>query len=247
MAGVLIVFSFAASERTATQELPPVVEIFQKMQDHWQPIHDYTVNARIVVNIPGIRMPRMKVKIYFKKPNLYHFEAKGFALLPKEGLGVPPDRLEKWKKNARLIGRDTLNHEPVYHFLVDSRPSEASPFQTHLYVDQKNFLLVRLKTNDSAGNYMQITFHYKKLTPNIWLPNKIISHFEINAMRQDSTAEKFRTKMMNGRTLFKPSFKKGTVYVYLKDYKLNTGLSDAIFNRKSYKTVPALQKNETEK
>ena len=215
------------------QELPPVGEIFQKMQDHWKTIQDYTVTAKIIVDIPGIRMPRMKAKIYFKKPNRYHFETKGFALLPKEGLGVPPARLEKWKKDAQLAGTDTLNGEPVFHLLVEPHHSGTPLFQIHLYVDQKSFILKKLQTQHPTGSTMQIKFHYKKLKPDIWLPNKIISHFEIKATRLDSMAEKFRPKVMNGENIFKSPFKKGTVYVYLKNYKLNTGLSDAIFKKEN--------------
>jgi len=231
--GILLVFSFLVFGKVAAQELPPVSEIFQKMQDHWQAIHDYTADARIVVNIPGVRMPRMKVKIYFKKPNRYHFEAKGLAILPKEGLGVPPDRLEKWKKNARLIGLDTINHKPVYHLLAESRRLKSIPLQTHLYVDQKNFLLIRLKTSDSTGNYMQITFDYKKIASAFWLPVKIISRFEMNTTYPDSATKKLRSRMMNAHSFFTPAFRKGTIYVYLNHYKVNTGLSDALFKPKT--------------
>lgn len=243
----LILLSLAASENALAQELPSTAEIFKKMQEQWQPIRDYTVRAQIIVVSPGIRMPRMKAKIYFKKPNLYHFEAKGFAILPKEGLGVPPDRLKKWEKYARLVGKDTLNRESVYHLLVKSHRQGMPPFQIHLYVDQKTALLKKLQMRHPGGSYMIITFHYKKVTPVSWLPDKIVSNFNIKTTHSDSMAEKFQPKMMQGRSLFGSSFKKGTIYVYLNNYKVNIGLSDAIFKKSTQKTVPALRDNKPKK
>ena len=242
----VILFSAFYSELAIPQNLPSVDEIFQRMEKNWQPIEDYTVNALILVDIPGVRMPKMKAKIYFKKPNHYHFEAKGFAILPKGGLGPDPHQLKKWKKDAQLIDVDSAKQTAFYHLLVEPHHPGIPLFQIHLYVNRKTYLISKIETRHPTGSFMQINFQYKKVKSNIWLPDKIVSIFEIKATVMDSTVEKFQPKMMNGQNIFKAPFKKGKVYVYLKNYKLNTGLDTAIFNKNNKKSTLPFRKNTKE-
>ena len=214
------------------QNQPTVKEIFRKVLKHWDPINDYTVDSQIIVDIPGIRMPKMRVKIYFKKPDKVYLKARGFAIFPKNAMGPDPRRLQKWEKNARFAGMDTLRGHPVYHVIVEANQPGVPLYQVHLYLSTKTFLIEKIKTVYSNRRFMSLKFRYKKLKKTIWVPKEIVASFELRSTKMDSIMNKFQPNRTGGSRIFKMPFKKGTVYIYLKNYKLNTGLKDSIFEKK---------------
>ena len=48
-------------------------------------VKDYTVNARVVAAVPMIKIKEVNAVLYFKQKDKFKIDAKGIAVLPKQG------------------------------------------------------------------------------------------------------------------------------------------------------------------
>src|ERR1035437_4610341 len=75
--------------------------ILNKVKEEFTKVKDYQVDVNIIVDVDFIKVPETKAKIYFKQPDKIHFDAEGFAMLPKDGINFSP--LSFLKKNYTAI------------------------------------------------------------------------------------------------------------------------------------------------
>ena len=80
---------------------------------------------------------------------------------------------------------------------------------------------------------MRVVFEYSLIKDKFWMPKKIISSFKLEETRMDSLVAKFKSPVMGEENIFQKPFKEGTVYIYFKNYRINSGLSDKIFKTKN--------------
>ena len=69
---------------------PSGEQILKNVESARAAVKDYTVMLDIVADVERLKVPPMKAKMYFKYPDKVHFDSKGFALLPREGLALNP-------------------------------------------------------------------------------------------------------------------------------------------------------------
>ena len=62
-------------------------DIFKKVQDNIDKVEDFSANLIVTVDMERIKVPKMDVGLYFKKPDKYSIKSKNFAMIPKEALG----------------------------------------------------------------------------------------------------------------------------------------------------------------
>src|SRR5271157_2218142 len=87
---VLIVLLFCcsipmASGQKKAQESPGSV-ILQNVSRGFERVQDFVATIEANVDMERLRVPKMKATLYFKKPDKVHFDAAGFAMLPREGV-----------------------------------------------------------------------------------------------------------------------------------------------------------------
>ena len=69
--------------------------ILEHLQAKFAEIDNYSVLLSIKTDITQVHVPQMEVMVFFKQPDKLHLQSKGFAMLPREGLLINPNRFRK--------------------------------------------------------------------------------------------------------------------------------------------------------
>jgi hypothetical protein len=200
-------------------------KILENIERTMEGVKDYTATLDIVADIEGVSVPPMKVTMYFKQPDKVHFESEGFALIPREGLAMGPATL---RANFRVdhVGWDTVHGARAYRLTLLPRSERTRARWVQVLVDPEHWTAERIVTKMVDGRSIAATFHYAQVEE-CWLP----SHLDVTfaSAEQDSNElppweEQPQTTSRRRAPL------KGTLRIRYSDYKVNTGLSDQLFD-----------------
>jgi outer membrane lipoprotein-sorting protein len=211
---VVLVASAASAQRLTAKQ------ILAKAGANYDVVKDYVVDARLTVESPQMHVPNMQVKIFYKKPNKLHVDSKdGFAMLPRQGtiVGNPlKDMLSitdlAVARTQKVLGND------CYVVTGTIRKNDRSTEIT-VWIDNKNFLARQISTNPEWGPSISAKLWYVRVAGKYWMPSMTSAQISIPPLPEErvDTARK-----PGGPT---------TVTLKFSDYRVNTGISDAIFEK----------------
>ena len=61
-----------------------------KTTNEYEKVKDFQAQMTVELNMPGIRIPKKTYKVYFKQPNKFKADTKGFGMLPNTGIFTSP-------------------------------------------------------------------------------------------------------------------------------------------------------------
>jgi len=215
-------FVAAASECSVAQPIT-AAQILQKMKQQFDSVKDYTVTLNASVNMERMQIPEMIVTLYFKQPDKIHIEAQNFAMVPKEAIALNPTQLID-KFDATLIGTEGSGAMSVYKLRLISKPEKGKPVrESFIWVDGSRWVVTHFESMPSEVRKITVDLEYVTVDGKYILPSKIAAKMDAQ-QQSDSTAEKMYSPQRLPR--------KGNVTILYSDYKVNTGLSDEIFDKK---------------
>lgn len=198
-------------------------QILSNIEAHFEGIQDYTVTLDVALDMERLKVPKMKATMYFKQPDKVHFQSEGFALLPKEGIAFTPGSLR------RRFTVDSVKAGPGDELTLTMRAkAEQSRLRkAHVVVNTKQWTISRLSFLQFDGRSLSAEFLYARIE-NRWLPSQVVLTFASDSAQTDPTD--LIDKPPGAQ---RPSQvpRKGSVTVRYSDYKLNTGLSDELFEQ----------------
>ncbi|HEY4613724.1 MAG TPA: hypothetical protein VII11_12130 [Bacteroidota bacterium] len=204
-------------------------EILRRVEQQLAPVNDYTVDLEAEVNMDRLRIPKMKATMYFKKPDKVHFEAPGFAMLPREGVALNPTWLRE-RFDATVVGRDTIDGRIVQKLQLAAKDRKTRLRQLFVWIDAERWTVTKFETIPYEGRSLTVTFHHALQESRYWLPDTMSASFGFAAEEPDS---------LPGVYQYKPQLREmvgqqrgGYVKVAYSNYRMNTGLSDELFERK---------------
>ena len=225
---LVLLFSILAFSQSKNPD-----SILDRVKEEFNKIDDYTVDVKIKVDVDFLKMPDREAKIFFKKPDKIHIESEGFAMLPKEGLNFSPLGLLNSKYSSFYVREDTLNGIETSVIKVIPLEGGADVILSTLWVDTKRDLILKVESSRKPQGTFVIDLDYLKTDKGFWLPSSMIFSFSIDrsilprqfnfdADSDDKKAQEDSTKTRTGK-----------VFLGYSNYKINTGLSDEIFENKS--------------
>ena len=204
--------------RDANAILKPVRENFDK-------IRDYTADAHINVNVEMVRIPDKNAIVYYKHPDKFRFKAEGFAMLPKKGANASAMQILNGNYTAIDAGTATLNNETVNVIKVLPLDPSGDVILSTLWIDKQHRVQKLESTTREQGSYT-VDFAYNATNP-FNLPDRIVINFDVEKMNiplgLSMDIENFGKKKDERKST------RGVVTVTYANYKVNTGLSDAVF------------------
>jgi outer membrane lipoprotein-sorting protein len=202
---------------------PSGEQILKNIEANYAGIHDYTVTLDVAVDLERLKVPKMKATMYFKQPDKIHFVSEGFALLPKEGLGFTPGRL-----SARFEVANVEAQEAQYYLTMTLKNDKAKLRKAFFTVNASNWTVTSITTPQFDGREMKAAFSYQRID-GYWLPATLIVTFTSDTTEAES-ADPFA--QMPGAIRSSQLPRRGSIAVRYSDYKINTGLSDEVFEEK---------------
>ncbi len=219
------------AESMVGQRAPTGEQILRNVARGMEQIRDYVVDVEAEVQMERLRVPRMQAKMYFKRPNKMHIESQSFAMLPREGVALDPAFLLE-TYDVALIGTDTLEGQKTYKLQLAAKELATRLRQLHLWVEERNWTILKMETIPYQGRILTVTFRHALQRGGFWLPREMwvefeTPHREAGERRSDTT----RLNSPQWEEIQRP-LRSGTIHVHYTNYRINTGLSDEVFERK---------------
>lgn len=205
-------------------------ELLSRVEQRFQEIKDYTAEALVSVEMERIRIPRRKMKIYFKQPDKFQLESEGFAMMPRAGLGFIPSQIQHDKYDAKLLTLDTIEAHPSYKLqlsLKDLHKSSVLPVQSfYLWVDKENYVIRKIETATSQGRSIIVTFDYGMIDKKYLMPSNIVVSLQ-NLFDDDEDIPDMPGRESRLRRLPRA----GKITITFTKYLVNQNLPDSLFEK----------------
>ncbi len=185
-------------------------------------VNDYTVDMRIKINVNFLKMKDTRARLYFKKPDKIKLEARGFALVPRASFNFSPLRLLQ-KKFLTVYVKDSLDNAVIK--LIPPAENEDIILAT-LWIDRRDTLISKIEVATRKNGLFQVLYTYGK-EKKYGLPQS--SRFFFNVKK--TGFHHFPVPEDNNTSGGKKQAKNivGNVTIFYSNYKINTGLKDAVF------------------
>jgi len=201
-------------------------QIVANVKQKFDQVKDYTVSIAARVDLERMKIPEMKATLYFKQPDKMHVESKNFSMLPKEGMGLnPSDMLLKY--DASLLKSERRNGVMFYDLRLVSKTEKGKQVREYFVtVNGDAWVVSHIESFPMPGRKVTIDFTHALVDDQYWLP----STTDVNYSTEQAEDAPSEAPQQQGRQRSMP--RKGTASVKYTDYKVNTGLSDEIFEKK---------------
>jgi outer membrane lipoprotein-sorting protein len=192
-------------------------------------VQDYEARGRMVINVSFIQAPQSDVTVYYKKPNLFKVKkSDGISILPKGGMSI---------NTASILSGDEFTIVPagtavvagittkVLKLLPQSESSDIVLMT--LYIDEKAALIKKSKVaTREAGSY-EMDLTYGKWAA--WgLPDNVVFTFNTKGYKLPKGLT-FEYEKSGKPAPAAPKDEKGKIEIIYTDYKINKGISAAVF------------------
>ena len=195
----------------------------------------------------GFRMPKKKIKMFFKKPNKLNIKTKGFAIIPKNGINNNPnDLFEMFNYNNIDVNRTIRNNKQFYFISGSVNPdsldipianyqSEKPNLNMSLLVDAKEWIITEVEIFLDSEKFLSIKTDYININ-NIMVPEEtklIIGIKEISRIKNNFNNEiVFNSDndlaKASGLSFNNDEFK-GEITMNFSNYVINQGIDDKVF------------------
>ena len=211
-------------------------------------IEDYQVDINIKINMTGFRMPKKKIKMFFKKPDKLNIKTNGFAIIPKTGINNNPNELFKMFNYINEVNR-TIRDNKQFYFIsgivnqdsidmpIKNFKSEESNVKMSLLIDAKEWIITEVDIFLDKEKTFSIRTDYININ-NIMVPEEtklIIGIKEISRIKNNFNSDLLFNSdndlaKASGFNLKNDEFR-GEISMKFSNYIINQGIDDQIFIR----------------
>jgi len=229
---LLISFNFSTAQKKDPDK------ILEEAKKTFEIVNDYVVDVNIKVDVDFLKVPETEAKIYYKEPNKVHLESDGFALLPKDGMDFSPLGLLKDEYTAIYERTDTIEGNKTDVVKVIPLGDANDIILTTLWIDESMHIIRKVESTPKIGGTFKIELKYDISKTEFPLPSTMIFSFNVDKldlprgisgeMNEDSQ----ELKMKNEKKKNEKKSTEGKVYITYKNYKVNKGIPDSVFEEK---------------
>lgn len=220
-----------------THSKPDPQRIFHDLLEPYQSLSDYTVTIKAKVKMPALRIPDFTATLYFKKPDKFHIETRGFAPIPRNSGVFNPFLFDPEKNKIAYERSEDMNGTPAEVFRVDPRQGEARIRFYNVWIGGNPRRVLQVESYSFKGTKTVVRPDYKNVQQGVetWLlPEKIHVHltFPEGVRSPDSKPLSVReTPFSRGMAGMDDMPGEGDIYIYYSGWRINTGLNDRLFQK----------------
>jgi len=207
-------------------------QLIKKVKTKLELVDNYEATGVMKTDIAFIKAPIGKIKIYFKKPNLFKIKKEGgISLLPKGGLSVNLSSLIASSNYSTIdAGIQALGAKKLRVVKLLPNEEASDVVITTLYINEKESLIEKAITTTKENGTYTMFMNYGAYS-NVGLPDKVVFEFNTkNYKLPKGITLEFEddSKPLSAAQQLKN--KKGRVEISYKNYIVNKGIPAAIFN-----------------
>lgn len=204
-------------------------KLLQKVTEHFEEVRDYKVEATIKVDVNFLRVPETKAVVYFKQPDKVKLDSDGFALLPKQGLNFSPTKLLQGDYTAVYTKADEIDGYTVDVVKVLPNSDSTDILLTTLWIDPEMDVIRKIEAATKKNGAFEIALEYDNDTKA--LPSSVVFSFNVSDLQipASMTGEFADPDSEQNKKGKKNEPMVGTVTVLYRNYEINKGLPDSMF------------------
>ncbi len=201
-----------------------ITELITKMNS----VKDYSVDALITSDIPMVKILPSKATIYFKQKDKFKIDAKGIAILPKQGFtDISKMLAQRDSYTAITMGNEVIGSTKTEIISVFPVSDTADLILAKLWIDPVNDIVMKSQITTRSSGTVSILYTYAAQLR--WgLPDKLIFTVDVKKFKIPkgvaTDINKTGTTDPN-----KPVAKTGEIIIDLTNYKVNLGIKDEVF------------------
>jgi outer membrane lipoprotein-sorting protein len=193
------------------------------LQKKYSGLKDYTVDVNVHFDVEGFKAPDMQAKLYCKPPDRMKIESKRIFFLPKDGGTFNPFMFNREDFEVKFLER--LTYEGSHAVKLKLTPKKRKPNAPHdfiLTVDTDHTLIREMNTSSFDGREVRALIEHGRFS-DFDLPTRIELHLDVQ-FDESRDLRDFGPSTQPAKRVT------GTVEITYSNYRINTGLSDQIFN-----------------
>lgn len=206
--------------------------VIQQVVQKLNSVKDYSVEANIKANIPLIKIMPVNASIYFKQKDKFKVVSKGIAILPKQGFtDVNAFLMNKGSYMAVSSGTKTIGEIKTNLITVIPTGENSEIILAKLWIDTKRDVILRSQVTTRSSGTVIVDYTYGAEVQ-FGLPNQLTFTIDVKKFKMPKSvaADLNKTNQQKKKTADKDQ--KGTIVIKLTNYKVNKGISDAVFKEK---------------
>jgi outer membrane lipoprotein-sorting protein len=225
---LFVLFVFSVSLAFAQD----AAQLIKKVKAKLELVDNYEATGIMKTDIAFIKAPIGKIKIYFKKPNLFKIKKEGgISLLPKGGLSVNLSSLIASSNYSTIdAGLQDLGSKKLRVIKLLPNEESSDVVISTLYINEKESLIEKAVTTTKENGTYTMIMNYGAYS-NYGLPDQVVFEFNTKNYKlpKGITLEfEDNSKPLSAEQVLKN--KKGRVEINYKNYIVNKGIPAAIFN-----------------
>ncbi len=239
---ILLFCSILLTQDNVASIFPSAATVLDSLEQSYNRIEDYYTRIEVSIKTPILRMPRKRVELWFKQPNLTKIETKGFAAIPKSGMISSPLDLFDNLSDIIVVGVEHYNEMQIWILQGDLNPDSLTfknigdvhsqpNLKMRLFVDRGNWTLIKSETWLDTTKVLEIQSEYISLGNEIYLPRETIINFEYSGGMPAGIEDSFGERHQFGGMGNDPKEKdmSGTITLKFSKYEVNKGLERSFF------------------
>lgn len=209
--------------------------ILDKVQAQYDAIEDYQVSVHLNVDIKNFRMPNKNMRVYFKKPDKVKIKTSGFAIVPRFGLMPTPATFLNDSVQLEYV-RLFRENDIAYHVISVHPKKEAknSP-AIYLRINAERWTIDRVQMEYQQEGTTEMNIVYQNIA-GFWLPDTTKIRFDLKhsipPVNRPNIDRPFGGMEQYAGNDTQPV--RGYVTITFKNFVINKGLKDAVFEEEEY-------------
>jgi len=220
---------------TANAQAPATdaaTKLYYKVREKVNLVHDYTADVKLKMDVAFMKVPIMRGTLYFKSPNRLRLERHGgISIMPQKNLNLTLTNLIA-AGNVTVID---AGYEDVYGtktHVLRIVPEGGDIVLTKAWIDEEHLLVLRTESTTHDNGTVKMELFYGKYTSQA-LPDKVIFTLDVKDYKlPEGVAMDYDDGTNVQDQAQKMKVKKGKIYINYLSYQINTGLTDAVFDKK---------------
>lgn len=214
LAGVLFLVAFSPG----WSQVDEAKELLNALGKNFDKLDQFQVDALVKVDVDFIKIKERLVKVKFKKPDVFTFEAEGLALLPKNGMQMEYMTLINKGYTSILSGQEDIEGIRTKIIKVIPEQENEDIILAQMWIDPTKGRIVRMKTYTKKSGTYVIDFFYSNHPFN--LPDRLEVNFDISNF---SLATKMISEFHPETGKVKDAPSQAKVIVQYSNYRINEG------------------------
>ena len=221
--------------------------VIEKTSYEFEKVRDFEAKMSVALKVPGLRMPNKKYKVYFKQPNKFKANTKGFGVLPNTGLFTSPKDNFDNLKNLYLEndfkpdypGSIMISGTVISDSLKAQFPNEYAKLTFNptvdVVVDTNQWVIKTVTSRIDTLKLFEIFNDYEIVENQYKLPKASKVEYFIKDVRLANWLKKDVNNMIGMPKSFGGSeddIIKGMILVKYSDYKVNINIPDRVFKKR---------------